>query len=70
MKNMYALAALALAAATPLAQAQDSGNWIVRGRAVHLNSANSNSADLISTLTAVVGSPAEASINDKWLSPA
>ena len=65
MKNTLALAALALAALTPLAQAQDTGNWIVRGRAVHLDSANTNSADLRATLV-TLGSR-EASINDRWL---
>jgi outer membrane protein len=38
-------AAAALAAALP-AQAQDTGNWIVRGRAVHLDSANKDSTGL------------------------
>ncbi len=40
MKKTLALAALALVAATPLAQAQDSGNWLVRGRAVYIDPAN------------------------------
>ena len=38
--------ALALAAITPLAQAQDTGNWIVRGRALYLDSANKDSTGL------------------------
>jgi outer membrane protein len=46
MKKTLALAALALAAATPLAQAQDSGNWIVRGRAMYLDPANKDSTGL------------------------
>lgn len=65
MKTTIGMAALALAAATPLAQAQDTGNWIVRGRAVHLASANTNSSDLKATLTSLGSS--EASINDRWL---
>ena len=65
MKKLIGLSALALAAAAPVAQAQDSGNWIVRGRAVHLDSANTNSADLRATLTSLGSS--EASINDRWL---
>lgn len=40
MNKTFLLAALALAAAAPLAQAQDSGNWLVRGRAVHVDPAN------------------------------
>jgi len=47
-------AAAALAAALPVA-AQDTGNWIVRARAVHLDSANKDSTGLGLT------------INDKWL---
>ena len=57
--------ALAAAAAAPAVQAQDSGNWIVRARAVHLDSANTNSADLKATLRSLGSS--EASINDRWL---
>ncbi len=68
MNKTYAFAALtALTLAAPLAQAQDTGSWIVRGRAVSLDSANTNSADLKATLTTVVGSPAEASINNKTI---
>lgn len=40
MMKILALSALALAVATPLAQAQDSGNWLVRGRAVYIDPAN------------------------------
>lgn len=40
MKKILALSVLALAAATPLAQAQDTGNWLVRGRAVYIDPAN------------------------------
>ncbi len=65
MNKLIGLTALALAAATPLAQAQDTGNWIVRGRALHLASANTNSGDLKATLTSLGSS--EASINDRWL---
>ena len=39
----------------------------MRVRAVNLQSANDNSDKLRATLTSVVKSPAEASINDKWL---
>lgn len=46
MKKLIGLTALALAALTPLAQAQDTGNWIVRGRAVHLDSANKDNTGL------------------------
>lgn len=69
-KRWIALAAAAATITTVTAvqaQSNDSGNWIVRARAVHLNSANGNSDDLKATLTAVVGSPAEASINDRTL---
>jgi outer membrane protein len=62
MNKLIGLTALALAAAAPLAQAQDTGSWIVRGRAVHLDSANTNSGDLRAALGG-----AEASINDRWL---
>lgn len=41
-----ALTSLVLAAVAPLAQAQDSGNWIVRGRALYLDSANKDSTGL------------------------
>lgn len=59
--------ALALAALSPLALAQSAGDLVVRARAVHLESANTNSDDLKSTLSAVVGAPASATINNKWL---
>lgn len=41
-KHLIAIAALA-ALAAPLAQAQDTGDWIVRGRALHLDSADKGS---------------------------
>lgn len=45
--NALALAAAALTiAAAPAAQAQDTGNWIVRARALHLDSANKDSTPL------------------------
>ncbi len=59
--------ALAVAAVAPLAMAQSAGDLVVRVRAVHLQSANTNSADLKTTLTAVAGTTADASINDKWI---
>jgi outer membrane protein len=46
MKKTVVWAALALAAAAPLAHAQDSGNWIVRGRVLHLDAANKDSTGL------------------------
>lgn len=64
-KSLIALATLA--AFAQFASAQDTGSWIVRGRAVSLNSANDNSADLKATLTSIVEAPSEASINNKWL---
>ena len=47
--------AAALVAAVPVAQAQDSGSFIVRARAVHLDSANKDSTGLGLT------------INNRWL---
>ncbi|MES2715923.1 MAG: OmpW family outer membrane protein [Pseudomonadota bacterium] len=53
--SLISLAAAAtLAAALPVA-AQDTGNWIVRARAVHLDSANKD------------GTGVGLTINDKWL---
>ena len=52
--SLIALATAALVAALP-AQAQDTGNFIVRARAVHLDSANKDSTGLGLT------------INNKWL---
>lgn len=46
MNKTVVWAALALAAAAPLAHAQDSGNWIVRGRVLHLDAANKDSTGL------------------------
>lgn len=48
MKFSYALAAaaLTLATAAPLAQAQQAGDWLVRARALHLDSANRDSTGL------------------------
>ncbi len=57
-KNFLVLAALAAASALAVpetAAAQDSGNWIVRARAVHLDSANKDSTPLGLTM------------NNKWL---
>lgn len=42
-KHLIALAAVAASLAAPLAQAQDTGSWIVRARALHLDSANKGS---------------------------
>ena len=55
MNKLFALTALSLALAAPLAHAQDTGNWLVRARAVHLDSANSDGTGLGLT------------INNKWL---
>lgn len=52
---LIAIAAAATLAATLPAAAQDTGNWIVRARAVHLDSANKDSTGL------------GLSINNKWL---
>jgi outer membrane protein len=46
MKSTFGIAALALAALSPLAQAQDTGSWLVRGRALYLDSANKDSTGL------------------------
>jgi outer membrane protein len=55
MNKRWLIAAAALAAFTT-AQAQDTGNWIVRARAVRLDSANGNTTP-VPNLT----------INNKWL---
>ncbi|OYU74239.1 MAG: hypothetical protein CFE45_35285, partial [Burkholderiales bacterium PBB5] len=52
--SLIALATTALVAALP-AQAQDTGNFIVRARAVHLESANKD------------GTGVGLTINNKWL---
>ncbi|MBL0090205.1 MAG: OmpW family protein [Ideonella sp.] len=44
--NKTWLIAIAAAAAIPAVQAQDTGNWIVRARAVNLDSANKDSTGL------------------------
>lgn len=54
-KTLIALATVATLSAPQLAAAQDSGDWLVRARAVHLQSANKDSTGLGLT------------INDKWL---
>ncbi|MEY8690182.1 MAG: OmpW family protein [Leptothrix sp. (in: b-proteobacteria)] len=66
-KSLFALAAIAALTASQFAAAQSAGTILVRARAVHLASANTNSSDLKTTLSSIVGAPAEASINDKWL---
>jgi outer membrane protein len=67
-KSLIALAAVAALVAPQLAAAQDSGNWIVRARAVKLNSANTNDSTLKGTLVAVtpLANPS-VEINDKWI---
>ena len=54
-KTLFALVAAATLAAPLTASAQDSGNWLVRARAVHLDSANKDDTGLALT------------INNKWL---
>lgn len=44
-KHLIALAAVAATLATSVAQAQDTGSWIVRGRALHLDSADKGDID-------------------------
>ncbi|MBH9553280.1 OmpW/AlkL family protein [Inhella gelatinilytica] len=46
MSRKVSLSALALAALAFSAQAQDQGDWIVRGRALHLDSANKDTTPL------------------------
>lgn len=46
MKTFFGLAALSLALAAPLAMAQDSGSWVVRARALNLQSANKDTTGL------------------------
>lgn len=46
MKKVLGLAALALVMAVPAAMAQDTGNWLVRGRVLRLDSANKDSTGL------------------------
>ncbi len=53
--SLITLAAAATLAAALPAAAQDTGNWIVRARAVHLDSANKDSTGL------------DLTINNKWL---
>jgi outer membrane protein len=54
-KTLIALAAVATLVAPQFAAAQEKGDWIVRARAVHLDSANKDSTGLGLT------------INNKWL---
>lgn len=60
MSKTLGIVALALAAAAPLAQAQDTGNWLVRGRALYLDSANKDKT----AVPDVTGS--SLSVNNKW----
>jgi outer membrane protein len=48
MKKILGFAVLALAAAAPVAMAQDTGSWLVRGRALYLDSANKGDVDGLS----------------------
>ena len=58
---LLAIAAAATLAAALPAAAQDTGNWIVRARAVHLDSANKDGTNVPG-----VGN-LDLSINNKWL---
>ena len=46
MKTFFGLAAVSLALAAPMAMAQDSGDWVVRARALNLQSANKDTTGL------------------------
>ena len=46
MKKVLGLAVVSLAMATPAAMAQDSGSWLVRARALNLQSANKDTTGL------------------------
>ncbi len=46
MKTFFGLATLSLALTAPMAMAQDSGSWVVRGRALNLQSANKDTTGL------------------------
>lgn len=46
MKTFFGLAALSLALAAPMAMAQDSGDWVLRARALNLQSANKDTTGL------------------------
>jgi outer membrane protein len=67
-KTLFAIAAVAALAAPQIAAAQDTGNWIIRARAVDLLSSNTNNGTLKATLDAATTlTNATVSINDKWL---
>jgi outer membrane protein len=46
MKKVLGLAVVSLAMATPAAMAQDSGSWLIRARALNLQSANKDTTGL------------------------
>jgi outer membrane protein len=46
MKKLLGLAALSLVLAAPVVQAQDTGSWVVRARALRLDAANKDSTGL------------------------
>jgi len=63
-KTLLALAAVA-SLAPQFAAAQDAGSFIVRARAVRLQSANTNDSQLSGTLASLGAT--DATINNKWL---
>jgi len=64
-KFATAFTAIALACTGIAAHAQAEGPWLVRVRAVHLDSANTNNDQFKSTLASL--GAGEAQINNKWL---
>lgn len=62
-KSLIALATLA--AFAQFASAQDSGSWIVRARAVDIQSDNHNNGQLLATMQSLSFNHAE--INNKWI---
>ncbi|MFG6446754.1 OmpW family protein [Roseateles sp. BYS180W] len=65
MKKTPLIAAAVLSLIAGAAAAQQAGDIVVRARAVHLDSANGNNAQLTNTLASLKAG--KASINDKWL---
>ncbi|HWH74109.1 MAG TPA: OmpW family outer membrane protein [Methylibium sp.] len=55
MRRLLAAACTTLSLVAPAVHAQDSGDWLVRARAIHLNSENKDRT------------PLDLSINDRWI---